>query len=313
MAHAPRIFLNHFNIPPLSDNGYPNYQRVENDRTVVVKNQELDNRWVVPYNPYLLLRYDAHINVEACVSIKSVKYIYKYVYKGHDSNNIELSSDELKNYLDLRYVCAPEAAYRLFEYKMRASSHCVYKRALTTPTKLTAWFVLNASSEHARQYLYTDIPLHFSFANNKWKERRRAQQVVTRLTHVFPLDLERYHLRILLLHVAGATSFDDFLTYENRHYDNFHEGCKARHLIDDDSAWSQTFTEASNAGIPSCLREMFSYILLFCQPSDPLQLWIDHRHHLIEDHVHSGCTDSSAEQKDFYITSIVYFPLIVNP
>ena len=104
-----------------SDNGYPNYQRVENDRTVVVKNQELDNRWVVPYNPYLLLRYDAHINVEACVSIKSVKYIYKYVYKGHDSANIELSSNELKNYLDLRYVCAPEAAYRLFEYKMRAS------------------------------------------------------------------------------------------------------------------------------------------------------------------------------------------------
>ena len=70
------------------------------------------------------------------------------------------------------------------------------QRALTTPTKLTAWFFLNASSEHARQYLYTDIPLHFSFANNKWKERRRAQKVVTRLTHVFPLDLERYHLVI---------------------------------------------------------------------------------------------------------------------
>ena len=302
-----------------SDNGY---QRVENDRTVVVKNQELDNRWVVPYNPYLLLRYDAHINVEACVSIKSVKYIYKYVYKGHDSANIELSSDELKNYLDLRYVCAPEAAYRLFEYKMRASSHCVYKlpihlpnmqyvyfqlgneeeavqRALTTATKLTAWFVLNASSEHARQYLYTDIPLHFSFANNKWKERRRAQKVVTRLTHVFPPDLERYHLRILLLHVAGATSFDDLLTYENRHYDNFQEACKARHFIDDDSAWSQTLTEASNAGFPSCLREMFSYILLFCQPSD-------HRHHLIEDHVRSGCTDSSAEQKALHhINSIL--------
>ena len=110
------------------------------------------------------------------------------------------------------------------------------QRALTTPTKLTAWFVLNASSEHARQYLYTDIPLHFSFANNKWKERRRAQKVVTRLSHVFPLDSERYHLRILLLHVAGATSFDDLLTYENRHHDYFQEACKARHLIDDDSA-----------------------------------------------------------------------------
>ena len=110
----------------------------------------------------------------------------------------------------------------------------------------------------------------------------------------------------MLLHVAGATSFDDLLTYENRHYDNFQEPCKARHLIDDDSAWSQTLTEASNAGFPSCLREMFSYILLFCQPSDPLQLWIDHRHHLIEDHVRSGCTDSSAEQKALHhINSIL--------
>ena len=77
-------------------------------------------------------------------------------------------------------------------------------------------------------------------------------------------------------------------------------------MIDDDSAWSQTLTEASNAGFPSCLREMFSYILLFCQPSDPLQLWIDHRHHLIEDHVRSGCTDSSAEQKALHhINSIL--------
>ena len=51
---------------------------------------------------------------------------------------------------------------------------------------------------------------------------------------------------------------------------------------------------------------MFSYILLFCQPSDPLQLWIEHRHHLIEDHVRSGCTDSSAEQKALHhINSIL--------
>jgi hypothetical protein len=43
-----------------------------------------DNRWVVPYNPYLSMWYKCHINVEVYSSITVVKYLYKYVYKGHD-------------------------------------------------------------------------------------------------------------------------------------------------------------------------------------------------------------------------------------
>jgi ATP-dependent DNA helicase PIF1 len=44
----------------------------------------LDNRYVVPYNKYLLKTFNCHINVEICSSVHSVKYLYKYVYKGHD-------------------------------------------------------------------------------------------------------------------------------------------------------------------------------------------------------------------------------------
>lgn len=44
----------------------------------------LDNRWVVPYNPYLNAKFNCHINAEICSSINAVKYLYKYVYKGHD-------------------------------------------------------------------------------------------------------------------------------------------------------------------------------------------------------------------------------------
>ncbi len=43
-----------------------------------------DNRWVVPYNPYLTMRYQCHINVAVYSSITTMKYLYKYVYKGHD-------------------------------------------------------------------------------------------------------------------------------------------------------------------------------------------------------------------------------------
>ena len=88
-----------------------------------------DNRWVVPYNPYLLLKYDCHINVEICTSVKSIKYLYKYVYKGHDRAEVQVvpaaeaaaaaggaaadgggaaaapvGRDEVQEYIDGRYV-----------------------------------------------------------------------------------------------------------------------------------------------------------------------------------------------------------------
>lgn len=68
-----------------SDGGYPTYRRPENGRTVNVRNHEVGNEFVVPHNPFLLAKYDAHINVEVCSTVKSVMYLYKYVYKGHDA------------------------------------------------------------------------------------------------------------------------------------------------------------------------------------------------------------------------------------
>ncbi|XP_021959696.1 uncharacterized protein LOC110855595 [Folsomia candida] len=91
-------------------NGYPAYQR-QNLGTVVLDNQtEINNSWVVPYNPYLSLKYNCHVNVEVCASIKSVKYLFKYAYKGHDCANAQISIDEVQTHVDSRYVSPPEAA-----------------------------------------------------------------------------------------------------------------------------------------------------------------------------------------------------------
>jgi hypothetical protein len=56
----------------------------------------LDNRWVVPYNPYLIRTFNCHINVEACTSIKSVKHLFKCIYKGHDRASVAVRENEKK-------------------------------------------------------------------------------------------------------------------------------------------------------------------------------------------------------------------------
>ena len=107
----------------LDENSYPMYRRSNNGRTFVKEGFECDNRWIVPYNPYLSAKYNAHINVEIATSISSVKYLYKYVYKGGDRASAEIHSqqqmdhqdepqqsqiDETKLYIDGRYISAPE-------------------------------------------------------------------------------------------------------------------------------------------------------------------------------------------------------------
>ena len=68
----------------LQESGYPVYRRRESSGQCVKGDHPVDARDVVPYNPYLSKRLKCHINVEYCGSIKAVKYLYKYTYKGHD-------------------------------------------------------------------------------------------------------------------------------------------------------------------------------------------------------------------------------------
>ena len=194
-----------------------------------------DNSFVVPYNPFLFRKYRAHINVEACATIKSVKYLFKYCYKGHDCASMEMrlegeAHDKIKTYLQCRYVLAPEAMWRLSEYQMHEQSHTIYHLSIHLPeqqrvyfrpgleaeaieressrrTHLTAWFQLNTEDLTARQFLYTDVPLHYVFRqrDKKWVPRQRGgNRIISRMYPVSLTDVEKFHLRLLLLHVPGT-------------------------------------------------------------------------------------------------------------
>ncbi|GJY02635.1 hypothetical protein Tco_0360787 [Tanacetum coccineum] len=79
---------------------YPIYRRRDNGVTVKVRKAQLDNRWVIPHNAYLLAKFDCHINVEIYLTIKAVKYIYKYICKGCDRITFAMSSSDASSLIE---------------------------------------------------------------------------------------------------------------------------------------------------------------------------------------------------------------------
>ncbi|XP_060129913.1 uncharacterized protein LOC132592021 [Zootoca vivipara] len=310
-------------------NGYPKYRRRNTNQTSIVNGRTIDNHWVVPYNPHLALNYNCHINVEVCASIKSVKYLFKYVYKGHDCANVviqeqgTLNHDEIKTFMDSRYVSAPEAAWRLNGFEMHYQSHTIHRfavhlpdeqsvffnpndintaaqRASTRNTQLTAWFKLNQEQEQARKILYSDIPIHYVFDSetNTWKLRQRgADKIIGRMYSVnLSSDPERYCMRLLLLHVPGAISFEDLRTVNGNIYPSFQDAAKERGLINDDQVWENTLEDAIQYSMPKQLRELFAYICVFASLQNMNDLFVKYEQYLTEDivqkHIHHNdeCT-----------------------
>ncbi len=64
------------------DDGFILYHCQNQSRYVKKHVQEqiihFDNRLVVPYNPYLVGRFNCHINDEIFSSVKTIKYLYNY-------------------------------------------------------------------------------------------------------------------------------------------------------------------------------------------------------------------------------------------
>jgi hypothetical protein len=150
---------------------------------------------------------NCHINVEACRSVKAVKYLFKYIYKGHDrapvamreANKVdnEGNIDEIKQYRDARWVTPPEALWRIYGFDLSDRSPSVFslqlhlsdmhmvsfhqregvRRVLNHPcverSMLTVYFEKNMMDEKALGILYRDFPEFYTWVamGKEWNER----------------------------------------------------------------------------------------------------------------------------------------------
>lgn len=76
----------------LNDDEYLVYRRRNNGRTILNNGVYLDNRFVVPCNKYLLVKYAGHMIVEWCNQSKTIKYLFKYINKGNDTVTAKFSN-----------------------------------------------------------------------------------------------------------------------------------------------------------------------------------------------------------------------------
>lgn len=295
-----------FSETTVIDCHWPKYRRRNDGRTVLLKKHNIstlvDNRDVVPYNPYLSLKYGCHINIEFVTDLTMVKSILNYMYKKPDPAFLRIKNeylfDEIKSFVDSRYISSGEAAWRLLGFSTQGKSNSVLRLPIHLPgeqavqfregeeetalqiqenkiSHLEAFFKLNAKYPDARLYKYSQIPLYYCFGpkNNCWSERRRLIPVLTRLYTVSPKYVEKFHLRLLLLHVAGPTSYEDLRTFEGITYPSFQEAARARHLIPSNDEWLKTLTHASLVDMPSCMRKLYAYLLCYCEVDDAYALW----------------------------------------
>ena len=181
----------------------------------------------------------------------------------------------------------------------------VIARGLPDST-LTAWLKYNAANPNdtvARNTLYPDFYEHFTFKKEPrvgryWKPRENGfGGTIGRIYAVSPRDTEKYYLRTLLYKIPGAKRFADLRMHDGQLYPSYQSTARAMGLLVDDSEWSRTLTEASLSQSPRNLRQLFAILIVFCDLSDPFQLWLDHQSKLAEDYLYNARVLAQEQQQ----------------
>lgn len=269
---------------------------------------------MVPHNVDLLVKYQAHINVESVNRDGMEKYMFKYTNKGPDFAKVGIKRkrdtpgssteeiNEIKEYLECRCVTPHDAAWRLLQFDIHHTDPAVERLPVHLPlengvvfteddhlhqvidnpcnliTKLTAWFEANKTYPEARQHTFVEFPEHWTWHGDGkfWKPRRNARGKVGRIANVSPNQGERFYLRMLLHIIKGAQDFSDLHTMAGQLYPTFRAACQALGLLGDDCEWSNAMADAAQWALPYQLRQLFVTLLLFCEVTDPIKLLEDY-------------------------------------
>ena len=151
---------------------------------------------------------------------------------------------------------------------------------LTNPEQFKAKNKANVKKTRSRQILAN--PEKFKEKTNASKRKIRSRQkkvkstqgVIGRIHAINPAAGELYFLRMLLFHVKEPTSYEDLLILPSgKVCETYKQVAMELGLIADDKEYTRILEEAALTKMCGAIREMFVGILMFCQPTDPLDLF----------------------------------------
>jgi len=117
----------------------------------------------------------------------------------------------------------------------------------------------------------------------------------------------------MLLHIVkGATSFSEIRTITRHEYPTFRSACEALGLLGDDQEWSLALNDAAQWASPYQLRQLFITLLLFCEVTNPRNLFHDHAAKMSEDiryHMNRNSSIPNSSASDLFVNSSLLFEL----
>ncbi|KAH7661261.1 DNA helicase protein [Dioscorea alata] len=179
--------------------------------------------------------------------------------------------DEIKNYLDCRYLSTYESCWRLFEFPIHHREPSVQRLFIHLPeehniyfsetqsipgiilipainkTIFTEWMTTNELDEKGRSLLYYNFPTKFTWhqKQKKW-EYRMGGKSISRIIYVHPCVGGLYYLCLLLNESKGARNYEDLRTINGVGYTTYKEACFVLGLLGDDLEWSNALRQASH-------------------------------------------------------------------
>ncbi|XP_074289040.1 uncharacterized protein LOC141614182 [Silene latifolia] len=257
----------------VSEDGYPIYRRRKDSRTAEKNNHVIDNR------PGMALANQQEVRGNG---------------NENDVNMNDRPVDEIETFLMCRYVSASEACWGMFTFEIqykqppiqRLTYHLeeeqqvffedseaadgVLDRVGDARTTLTEWMATNEKHEDACLLTYAEFPTKWV-----WDNEAKYGQDERRV-----LKLEGSTLLTLIL---GAKCFADIRTVNKVVHPTYKSACNALGLLDGDDEWHVALNETATWATAQQLREMFVTLLLFCEVTDPEQLWLAHWKDLSDD------------------------------